>query len=225
MSRRLSLAVLIFAMLPALGSATSFRALDTSPTPWSKILGAVGINQVQSADAAVLIAGNAKLEDPQHFADTHLLVLEGLSEAARSFGFVSQKTVVPVRQICDVHSPKMQIIWEQPVDITKSQVPPDFQVFATEKWTGAPMLAGKKTPHGAVLWLATSPGTSGIERYPYLLQALSDLGLPLPVQTTTLWAFFDSSYRIRADVDYLARRWRQAGVGITSNRIRPRTST
>ena len=52
--------------------------------------------------------------------------------------------------------------------------------------------------------MATQPGPSGIERYPYLLQALSDLGLELPAQTSDLWAFFDSSYRIRADVDYLA---------------------
>ena len=214
MSKPFWLALLLLASFPVFGGAASFRVLDTSPTPWSKILGAVGINQVQSANAGMVIAGSSKLDNARDVADTHFLVLEGMSESARSFGFVSQKTVVPVRQICDVHSPKMQIIWEQSVEITRSQVPPDFQVFATEKWTGAPVLAGKKTPHGAVLWLATSPGTSGIERYPYLLQALSDLGLPLPVQTTTLWAFFDSSYRIRADVDYLARRWRQAGVGM-----------
>ncbi len=76
------------------------------------------------------------------------------------------------------------------------------------------MLAGKRTAHGAILWMATEPGESGIERYPYLLQALVDLGLPMDVRTTSLWAFFDSSYRIRADVDYLARRWRRAGVGV-----------
>ncbi len=47
-----------------------------------------------------------------------------------------------------------------------------------------------------------------------MLQALVDLGLPLPVRATNLWAFFDSSYRIRADVDYLAARWRQSGIGV-----------
>ena len=44
--------------------------------------------------------------------------------------------------------------------------------------------------------------------------ALADLGWTAPAQTTTLWAFFDSSYRIRADPDYLARRWRRAGIGV-----------
>ncbi len=65
-----------------------------------------------------------------------------------------------------------------------------------------------------MLWLATAPGASGIERFPYLIQALADLGWTAPAQTTTLWAFFDSSYRIRADPDYLARRWRRAGIGV-----------
>jgi hypothetical protein len=62
--------------------------------------------------------------------------------------------------------------------------------------------------------MATSPGRTGVERYPYILQALVDLGLPVPARSTGLWAFFDSSYRIRADVDYLARRWRQSGIGV-----------
>lgn len=62
--------------------------------------------------------------------------------------------------------------------------------------------------------MATPPGESGIERYPYLLHALVDLGLTIPVRAASLWVFFDSSYRIRADVDYLATRWRQSGVGV-----------
>ncbi len=121
---------------------------------------------------------------------------------------------VTVRQIVDSHGPQMQIIWEQPVEIAKAQMPEGFTVYATERWKGAPLLAGKRTANGAVLWLATEPGLSGIERYPYLLQALVDLGLDLPLHATNLWAFFDSSYRIRADVDYLAKRWRDAGVSV-----------
>lgn len=112
-----------------------------------------------------------------------------------------------------LHATKMNIIWERPITVPAVNVPDGFQIFATEKWKGIPVLAGKRTAHGAILWLATPPGPTGIERYPYLLQALVDLGLSLPVRTTSLWAFFDSSYRIRADVDYLAKRWRQSGIG------------
>ncbi len=146
--------------------------------------------------------------------DSVLSFWKGPGAAAQSLGFSFKSDTVPVRQICDVHAPKMQIIWEQPVSVSAATLPDGFQVFATEKWKGIPVLAGKRTAQGAILWMATDPGETGMERYPYLLQALVDLGLRLPLQSTNLWAFFDSSYRIRADVDYLARRWRRSGVSV-----------
>ncbi len=36
--------------------------------------------------------------------------------------------------------------------------------------------------------------------------------LKSPSRSNNLWAFFDSSYRGRADVEYLARRWRESGI-------------
>ena len=74
-------------------------------------------------------------------------------------------------------------------------------------------MAGMRFGSGAVLWIATSPGTQGFERFPYILHALADLGLEVPFRSTHLWAFFDSAYRARADVEYLAVRWRAAGIG------------
>ena len=95
------------------------------------------------------------------------------------------------------------------------EIPADFQVFASERWKGASGNCGQAhPPRSGPLDRDLSPVASGIERYPYLLQALVDLGLDLPLATTKLWAFFDSSYRIRADVDYLARRWRQTGTSV-----------
>jgi len=63
-----------------------------------------------------------------------------------------------------------------------------------------------------VLWVAVPPGDRGYERFPYLLNALTDLGLEPPFRSNRLWAFFDSAYRTRADLDYLAARWRKAGI-------------
>jgi hypothetical protein len=65
---------------------------------------------------------------------------------------------------------------------------------------------------GAVLWIAASPGKEGYERFPYLLEALHDLGMQPPFQSQRLWAFFDGSYRSRVDLDYFAQRWRKAGI-------------
>ena len=52
----------------------------------------------------------------------------------------------------------------------------------------------------------------GYERFPYVLQALSDLGLRPPLTSNRIWAFFDSSYRSRVDLDYFAERWKKAGI-------------
>jgi hypothetical protein len=195
-------------------TATTFQVKGADARPWTKILGSVGIGAAETGEPAIVVAGPGAPADVAAVAQSHLLILEGASEAARSFGIVAKAQTVSVRQISDTHAPKMQIIWEQPIEVSAVELPAGFQVFATERWMGAPVMAGKRTAHGALLWIATEPGVSGIERYPYLMQALVDLGLDLPARTTNLWAFFDSSYRIRADVDYLARRWRQAGVGV-----------
>jgi hypothetical protein len=73
------------------------------------------------------------------------------------------------------------------------------------------------------MWIAAGPGEPpgdsnqphperGYERFPYILQALADLGLEAPFRSNRLWAFFDSSYRARVDLDYFAARWRASGI-------------
>ncbi len=201
------------ALLPALAGATTFQTKDADPGPWSKIFGSIGITQATSNAGIVVVGRNAQVDAGQ-LAQDRIVVLEGSGAAAQKIGITAKNETVPVRQICDTHAPKMQIIWQEAVTVPAVDLPEGFEVFATEKWKGIPVLAGKRSPHGAILWMATSPGESGIERYPYLLQALVDLGLPVKLRSTELWAFFDSSYRIRADADYLARRWRQSGVSV-----------
>jgi hypothetical protein len=197
--------------------ATTFQVKGTDEKAWSKILGSVGILPAAGGNEGdIVIAGPAAQVDAAALAKRHLVILEGTGSAARSIGIIEKTEIVAVRQIRDTHAPKMQIIWEQPADVKAAEMPAGFSVFAAERWKRAPVLAGKRTgahATGAILWMATAPGPSGIERYPYLLHALVDLGLELPAKTTNLWAFFDSSYRIRADSDYLAKRWRQAGIG------------
>ena len=206
--------LLISGMLPALAVSPTYRVIGTDPGAWVKILDSIGLTRAGDADAGLLVLGEKAHVDAAAIAQNHIVILEGATTAAQALGFVPKQETVQVRRICDVHAPKMQIIWEESVGVPAVDVPAGFQVFATEKWKGIPVIAGKRTAHGAILWIATAPGPTGIERYPYLPQALADLDLALPVRTTTLWAFFDSSYRIRADVDYLARRWRQAGIGV-----------
>jgi hypothetical protein len=206
--------LLLIAAWQVPAAATSFTVQNTDAAVWTKILGSVGIAEGKLTPLSIVIAGANAPEQVARLADDHILILIGNGPAAATFGIEDTSDTLSIRQICDSHDLKMQIIWEQPDETHASRVPVTFEVFATERWKGSPVLAGKKTAHGAVLWMATDPGPTGIERYPYMLQALSDLGLELPAETTNLWAFFDSSYRIRADVDYLAARWRKAGVSV-----------
>ena len=118
--------LLVLAMTAA---AATFQADGGSAATWKKILGSVGVEQA-SANPTIVVDGPAEL------AENHILILEGYSAAARGLGIVPQKDKVDVRQIVDTHAPKMQIIWEQPIEIAKAQLPEGFTVYATERWHG-----------------------------------------------------------------------------------------
>jgi hypothetical protein len=141
-----------------------------------------------------------------------VVVLEGESPLAATFGFRAGGKKVRVNSVTDVHNPALSIIWEKGMDLPVFEIPPGAQVFARERWTGAPLTAGLRSGAGAVLWVAAAPGERGYERFPYLLNALCDLGLDPPFRSDRLWAFFDSSYRLRVDLDYFAARWRKSGI-------------
>lgn len=127
-------------------------------------------------------------------------------------GFTPSGETVEVRSVVDRIDPRMQIIWEKPLRLPRYQAPAAATVFTRERWTGAPLAAGFREKGRIVFWTATDPGERGFERFPYLAQALVELGLRPRVATRSLWSFFDSSYRLRADPDYLAVRWRRGGV-------------
>lgn len=207
---------LLLAMaLPLAAQIPSFRVEGTDAAPWTKIFNSVNVAAAINADAASIIVAGPKADtDVLKLAADHIVVIEGDSPLAHQIGITPTDKLVSVRHLVDTHGPKLQVIWQEPISLPITTIPEDFQVFARERWSNAPLEAGKRTAHGAILWLATPPGQTGIERYPYILQALTDLGLTPPVRAAGLWAFFDSSYRIRADSDYLARRWRQSGISI-----------
>jgi hypothetical protein len=139
-------------------------------------------------------------------------LMEGGGTTARAFGFRASAHTVTVRGIVDVHNPKLPILWEQPLSLPVFEIPKEAIVFARARMEGAPLAAGLRIGKGAVLWLAADPGPTGRERFPYLTHALKSLGLEPPLATRRLWVFFDSSYRLRADPEYLARRWRRSGI-------------
>lgn len=67
-------------------------------------------------------------------AENRILVLEETGPAAERLGIIRTQGNVTIRQICDKRAPKMQIIWERPVDVAAVTLREGFQVFAKEKW-------------------------------------------------------------------------------------------
>jgi len=214
--RAASRLIATLALLPLLHAAPpTYAILSDDPGGWPLLLQSVGFMPQPAAAARIFVlrAGSAgSPEWPARVENGAYLILEGESSAAESFGFRPTKENVRVASLQDVHLPKLPIVWEKGLELPRYEVPAEAKIFAKERWTGAPLLAGFRRGAGAVLWVEVSPGARGYERFPYLLHALVDLGLDPPFSSDRLWAFFDSSYRLRVDLDYFAARWRNAGI-------------
>jgi len=198
-------------------STFSFHVMGDDPGSWPAVLSSLGLIDDAETGAGVVVAPSGTdvpaAEWTARVDRGAILVLEGESPLAAAFGFhPSSKPHIVARSVEDVHAPKLSIIWEKPLDLPVFDLPQDARIFARERWTGAPLLAGFRRGSGAVLWIAAPAGPRGYERFPYVPQALADLGLAPPFHSRRLWAFFDSSYRSRVDLDYFAARWRQAGI-------------
>lgn len=191
-----------------------FQVAGPNPGTWPDVLSSVGFQPGGAASIFVVTHGAAgpAAQWLERLNSGGVLILEGESQAAAALGFTATAKRVRAQSIEETRTPRLRIVWEQAVDVPVFRTPPDARVFTRERWEGAPLAAGMRRGSGAVLWVATGPGTRAFDRYPYLLHALHALGIRPPFGSRRLWAFFDSSYRLRADPDYLAPRWRAAGI-------------
>ena len=212
---RLLVSALLLPTLLTGASASGFRVLSEDPGAWPQVLSSVGFQAQPSGPAQIFVLRAGAPASPEwntRVEQGAYLILEGESSAAEMFGFRRGEERVRVISVEDVHRPKLSVVWERPLELPRYTLPRDAQVFAGERWSGAPLLAGFRRGTGAVLWVAAPLGEHGYERFPYVMQALADLGLAPPFRSSRLWAFFDSSYRSRVDLDYFARRWQASGI-------------
>ena len=197
-------------------SPPTYHILGDEPGAWPKILSSIGLQPIAGGPAGIVVVRRGSPQTASSWKtridEGLILVLEGESDLAQSFGFKPGAARVAVSSLKDSRSPKLSIVWEQALEMPVYELPAQARVFTAERWEGAPLVAGYRQGKGAVLWVAMNPGVEGYERFPYLLQAMCDLGLAAPFRSSRLWAFFDSSYRLRVDVDYFAKRWRESGV-------------
>ena len=214
-SVHLRTAILLLAAIPA-SAAMHFSVLGNAPGAWPGILSAVGLLPASGASADIYVIPKGVPAPATHWLkridEGAVVVLEGASPLADSLGIRSGSTTLSVRSAVDERAPKLPIIWEKMETLPVFEIGSGARIFVRERWLKAPLMAGVRRGQGAVLWLATGPGALGHERFPYLPQALATMGAASQFRGNSLWAFFDSSYRLRVDVDYFAGRWRRAGI-------------
>jgi hypothetical protein len=213
---KLTLALMGWAIsLPA--ATFSYHIAGDEPGPWPQIFSSIGITRAAGGPANLFVvrtvATGSVPQWIQRIEQGGIVVLEGEGELATALGITPGNQRVAVRSIVDQHAPKLPIVWESSLEIPIFNVPKDATIVAVERWDHAPVTVALHRGMGAVLWIAAPPGKQGYERFPYLLQALHDLGMKPPFQSERLWAFFDGAYRSRVDLDYFADRWRKAGIG------------
>jgi hypothetical protein len=192
-----------------------FAVLSEDAGAWPDILGSIGLVRQAASVSHVFVARTgapASAEWNGRVEQGAILILEGESSLAEMFGFKPGKERVRVTSLTDVHRPQLPMVWEKALELPVFDLPSGAQVFTRARWNNAPMVAGLRRGAGAVLWVSVPPGEHGYERFPYLLEALTDLGMEAPFRSSRLWAFFDSAYRSRVDLDYFAARWRKSGI-------------
>lgn len=182
--------------LPAL--ASTYR-LDPADTPgFRELFLSLGFHEVQTSP--VIAVQNAR-------SAAALQILQGAAP-----GVTAGEKRVKVRSAVDALRPSLEIVWQHEETLPVYSLPPNAKVHTWERWTQAPLVASWKQDRQTFLWIATSLGEHGYEKFPYLAQALVELGFAPPYRGRDLWAFFDSGYRARVDFDYLAAQWRRAGI-------------
>ena len=201
----------------ASGTGFTFHVMGEGAGSWPAILSSVGLVEGPLGGAGIVVAPQGTKDDPAEWTARvekgTILILESDSPLAGAFGFKpTEKRNVMAQSAEDMHAPKLRIVWEKPLELPIFEMPKEARLFVRERWLGAPLMAGLRRGAGAVLWVAAAPGPQGYERFPYLVQALTDLGFEAPFRSQRLWAFFDSAYRSRVDLDYFAARWRAAGI-------------
>ncbi|HMD47529.1 MAG TPA: hypothetical protein VKG79_00465 [Bryobacteraceae bacterium] len=214
-TKLVSAVFLVASVLPA--ATFTYHIAGDDPGPWPQILSSIGLVRAAGGPANLFVVRTvAPGSIPQWIERVEqggIVVLEGDNELAAALGFKPTDKRVVIRSIVDWRAPKLPIVWENSVETPVFELPKSARVFANERWGNAPVMAAVRKGAGAALWIAAAPGKEGYERFPYLLQALKDLGVEPPFRSERLWAFFDGAYRSHVDLDYFAKRWRAAGIG------------
>jgi hypothetical protein len=206
----------VYTLAAEIPEVPGFHVAAAQSGAWPDILRSYGLREQTAGSARVIVLPEGSVaaigELFAHPETGRILILEGDSQAARTLGIHATSRHITVSKVRDAHWPNLPIIWEKAVDVPVFKLPRKAQVIARDRVSKAPLMAVLHRGPANVLWIAVSPGKEGYERFPFLLHALSDIGLQPLFESRRLWAFFDFAFQRNRDVNELAREWRQMGL-------------
>ncbi len=206
-----------FLLIAAPGLAQHYDAPVSAPG-WARTLRAYGLLPREASPPALVVLDPSAETLPaaaeEALRQGQTLILTGHSPISRHFGIQPSKDSIEVRQARSTTRPSLPLIWAQAEALPRAELSSQWHVDTWERWTAAPLVATRRLGAGALLWTATTIGEKGYEKFPFLPQALRRVGVASPARARNLSAFFDASHRLRADLPYLAARWREAGISV-----------
>src|ERR1700676_2754493 len=117
------------------GATLTFHIAGDDPGGWPAILSSIGLQSAAHGDVEVFPAGavTADTDWSQRVERGTLLVLEGASPLAASFGFRAGAGRVSVQSVEDLRAPQLRIIWEKAAEVPLFDMPKEARVFARER--------------------------------------------------------------------------------------------
>src|SRR5580704_2305246 len=123
-------ALWLLAAWPCAAATLTFHVAGDDPGGWSAILSSIGLQSASSGDVEVIPAGVAvtQMEWTQRVEHGTILILEGASPLAASFGFRAGTERVTVRSVEDLRAPQLRVIWEKAVEVPVFETSKEVQV-------------------------------------------------------------------------------------------------
>src|ERR1019366_8380060 len=110
--------LVLFACVACAAELPYFSVLSEDAGAWPQILASVGLQRQPAGVSRIFVA--------------------------RTGASASVEWPARVQRLSDVHRPGLPIVWEKGLELPLFEIPQGAQVFARERWSGAPMTAGLK---------------------------------------------------------------------------------
>jgi hypothetical protein len=127
--------LLVCALSGAAAELPYFSVLSEDGGAWPEILSSIGLQAKPPGLARIFVVRAGAPGSSEWTARVEggaVLILEGESSLAESFGFRRGKENARVASLTDVHNPQLAIVWENALELPVFELPEGARVFASD---------------------------------------------------------------------------------------------